>query len=78
MTDARPYMRHLSNSQSLVTTREAKRVGFVEAVIEKSRLADSFVQDARTLKYKAEQASTPEELLDIPDIQAGLLTAAGV
>ncbi len=78
MTGGHPYLHHLVNSQSLVTTREAKRAGFVEAVIEKSRLADKFVQDARTLKFKAEQASRPEELLEIPDIQAGLLTAAGV
>ncbi|HSN74978.1 MAG TPA: AvaI/BsoBI family type II restriction endonuclease [Anaerolineae bacterium] len=78
MTEDRPYLRHLLNSQALVTTREAKRAGFVEAVIEKSRLADRFVRDARTLKLKAEQAAKPEDLLDNPDIQAGLLTAAGV
>lgn len=78
MIEDRPFLRHLANSQSLVTTREAKRAGFVEAVIEKSRLADAFVQDARTLKFKAEQASKPEDLLHMPEIQAGLLTAAGV
>lgn len=78
MSESRPYFQHLRNSQSLVTTREARRSGFVEAVLEKSRLADSFVQDARTLKIKAERARVPEDLLDIPDIQAGLLTAAGV
>jgi len=78
VTEIHPYSRHLNNSQALVTTREAKRAGFVEAVIEKSRLADRFVKDARTLKFRAEQASKPEDLLDIPDIQAGLLTAAGV
>ncbi|MEI2691132.1 MAG: AvaI/BsoBI family type II restriction endonuclease [Anaerolineae bacterium] len=78
MTEVRPYERHLLNSQSLVTTREAKRAGFVEAVIEKSRLADRFVKDARTLKFQAEQANKPEDMLDMPDIQADLLTAAGV
>lgn len=78
MSGSRPYLRHLRNSYSLVTTREARRSGFVEAVLEKSRLADGFVQDARTLKVKAERARAPEDLLDIPDIQAGLLTAAGV
>lgn len=78
MTEDRPYLRHLVNSQSLVTTREAKRAGFVEAVIEKSQLADQFVQNARTLKWKAEQAEKPEDLLDISDLQSTLLTAAGV
>lgn len=73
-----PYMRHLVNSQSLVTTHEAKRAGFVEAVLEKSRLANDFVWVARSLKIKAEQANEPDDLLDMLDIQAGLLTAAGV
>ncbi|MCS6845959.1 MAG: hypothetical protein NZ528_16825 [Caldilineales bacterium] len=77
MIEGRAYLRHLRNSHSLVTTREAKRAGFVEAVLEKSRIADGFVQDARTLKIKAEQARTPDDLLNIVDIQAGLLTAAG-
>jgi hypothetical protein len=40
MTEGHPYLRHLVNSQSLVTTREAKRAGFVETVIEKSRWFD--------------------------------------
>ncbi len=78
MTADRPYLRHLQNSQSLVTTQEAKRAGFVEAILEKSRLADSFVQDARTLRIKAGQAKKPQDLLDIVDIQSALLTAAGV
>jgi hypothetical protein len=78
MNSESPYKGHLKNSQSLVTTPEAKRAGFVTAVLEKSRLADPFVTAARTLKVKASQAQKPENLLDIPDIQAGLLTAAGV
>jgi hypothetical protein len=78
VTVNRPYGSHLRSSQSLVTTHEAKRAGFVEAVIEKSRLADEFVWIARALKVKAEQATRPEDLLNMPDIQAGLLTAAGV
>ena len=73
-----PYQNHLSNSAALVTTKEAKRAGFVSAVLEKSRIADAFITDARTLKVKAEMAKSPEELLNIIDIQADLLTAAGV
>jgi len=78
MTSERPYLRHLRGSQDLVTTREARRAGFVTAVLEKSRLADEFITAARTLKVKAEQSGSPKDLLDILDIQAGLLTAAGV
>jgi len=72
------YLNHLVNSESLVTTRDAKRAGFVSAILEKSVIADAFVADARTLKVKAEKAQNPEDLLSITEIQAGLLTAAGV
>lgn len=74
----RPYLAHLTSSQDLMTTPAAKRAGFVAAVLEKSKLADGFIRDARTLRTKASAAHSPEELLDIEDIQAGLLTAAGV
>jgi len=73
-----PYLAHLMSSQDLITTPAAKRAGFVAAVLEKSKLADEFIRDARTLRTKASAAHSPEILLDIEDIQAGLLTAAGV
>lgn len=47
-------------------------------MLEKSKLADGFVRDARTLRTKASAAQTPEDLLALEDIQAALLTAAGV
>lgn len=78
MTDTAPYKKHLPNSQTLVTTPAARRSGFVSAVLEKNRLADPFVALAQTLKIKAAQAKTPRDLLLIEDIQAGMLTAAGV
>ncbi|MBP8291749.1 MAG: restriction endonuclease [Caldilineaceae bacterium] len=74
----RPYLQHLANSQDLITTHAAKRAGFVAAVLEKSRLADEFVRDARTLRSKAARTKYPADLLDMDDIQAALLTAAGV
>lgn len=74
----RPYLQHLANSQDLVTTHAAKRAGFVAAVLEKSRLADEFVRDARTLRSKATRTNIPADLLKMEDIQAALLTAAGV
>lgn len=73
-----PYLAHLTSSQDLITTPAAKRAGFVTAVLEKSKLADGFVRDARTLRTKASAAQTPEDLLALEDIQAALLTAAGV
>ena len=73
-----PFLAHLTSSQDLITTPAAKRAGFVTAVLEKSKLADSFVRDARTLRAKASVAQAPEDLLNLEDIQAALLTAAGV
>lgn len=73
-----PYLQHLSNSQALITTYAARRAGFVAAVLEKSRLADEFVRDARTLRAKAARAQSPIDLLHMDDIRAALLTAAGV
>ena len=78
MSVSKPYLLHLSSSNDLITTQAAKRAGFVTAVLEKSRLADEFVRDARTLRAKASAAQQPSDLLDMVDIQAALLTAAGV
>ncbi len=78
MTTGKPYLAHLSSSRDLVTTYEATRAGFVKAVLEKNRLASPFVDEARTLQVKATPARAPQDLLDLPDIGAGLLSAAGV
>lgn len=74
----RPYKSHLTSSIDLITSYEATRAGFVTAALEKNKLADPFVDEARTLKVKASMAKAPKDLLNIKDIQAGLLTAAGV
>ncbi len=78
MTSAKPYSAHLTGSNDLITTYEATRAGFVTAALEKNKLADPFVDEARTLKVKASRANKPQELLSISDIQSGLLTAAGI
>jgi hypothetical protein len=78
MTVTKPYLQHLNSSSDLVTSYEATRAGFVSLAIEKSRQATPFVQQARALKVAASTARTPMELLKMPDIEASLLTAAGV
>jgi hypothetical protein len=69
---------HLKSSSDLETTYEAIRAGFVALALEKNRQATPFVEQARALKAAASQAGTASELLNIQDIQAALLTAAGV
>lgn len=75
---ARPYLQHLNSSKDLKTTYEAIRAGFVALALEKNRRATPFVAEARALKASASRAKTPRDLLKINEIQAALLTAAGV
>ena len=72
-----PYPEHLSSSADLVTAPEEIRSGFVALALERSRRATPFVEQARALKISAIRAKRPSELLQIEDIQAALLTAAG-
>jgi len=74
----KPYLEHLKSSKSLETTYEAVRAGFVALALEKNRRATPFVAQARALKTAASKARSARDLLKIPDIQAALLTAAGV
>ena len=74
----KPYLEHLKSFKSLETTYEAVRAGFVALALEKNRRATPFVAQARALKTVASKARSPRDLLKIPDIQSGLLTAAGV
>ena len=73
-----PYRRHLRSSDDLVTTYEATRAGFVALALEKNRRATPHVAEARALQEAASQATMPIDLLAIKDIEAGLLTAAGL
>jgi hypothetical protein len=73
-----PYRKHLRSSNDLVTTYEATRAGFVALALEKNRRATPHVAEARALQEAASQASMPKDLLKIKDIEAGLLTAAGL
>lgn len=73
-----PHLQHLKSNKDLETTYEAVRAGFVALALEKNRRATPFVAQARALKSAASAAKTPMDLLKIHEIQAGLITAAGV
>ena len=75
---AEPYLLHLRSSNSLETSYEAVRAGFVALALEKNRRATPFVAQARALKVAASKATTASDLGTIPAIQEALLTAAGV
>ncbi len=78
MPQDRPHRQHLTDSNSLITTYEETRAGFVALALERNRRATPFIEEARALKAAASQATTPASLFDIPGIQAALLTASGV
>ncbi|OHB62730.1 MAG: hypothetical protein A2Y76_10255 [Planctomycetes bacterium RBG_13_60_9] len=71
------FRQHLHSSDDLQTTYEAIRAGFIALALEKNRRATPFVEQARALKEAAARAKTPAALLNMTDIQAALLTAAG-
>lgn len=66
------------SADDLVTTREQTRAGFIEAALEKNRKAMPYIEDAKTLKVSVSKAKNPLELLDMPNIRQGLLTASGL
>ena len=78
MRKGKPYRDHLKSAKDLVTTYEATRAGFIALALERSRRATPFVEEARALKAAASRAKTASDLLKMPDIRPGLLTAAGV
>lgn len=78
MPPNKPHLQHLTSSESLLTTYEETRAGFVALALEKNRRATPFIEEARALKAAASKISTPASLVNIAGIQAALLTAAGV
>ncbi len=72
------YNKHLHSSSDLITTYEAIRAGFVALALEKNRRATPHVAQARALREAASQATIPVDLLNIKNIEAGLLTASGL
>jgi len=74
----KPYRRHLNSANDLVTTYEEVRAGFVALALERNRRSTPYVAEARALKAAAAQATTPTDLLTIPNLKPALLTAAGV
>ncbi len=75
---ASPYLRHLRTSDDLVTTYEATRSGFISLALEKNRKAAPYIAEARALQEAAALARSPGDLLNVPNIEVGLLTAAGL
>ena len=70
--------RFITKAEDLITSHEQTRAGFIEAALEKNRIAKPYIEAASTLKIMAGRANNPKELLDLPQIRQCLLTASGL
>ena len=68
----------IKTPEDLVTSREQTRAGFIAFALEKNRRSTPIIESAKSLKVLASKAKTAEDLLNIPEIQSALLTAAGL
>ena len=78
MTKLTSFQDHISNAQSLVTSYEETRAGFVSIALERNRQATPYITEARILKDQALLAKTPQELIKNTSIRNGLIAAAGI
>ena len=72
------YNNIITCADDLVTSYEQTRAGFIEAAIAKGYKAKPYIEQAKTLKSLASEATTPMDLLTIEEIQSSLLTASGL
>lgn len=72
------YKNIIKSPESLVTTYEATRAGFVSLALEKNKKATPMVQEAKALKVNISFAKSPIDLLKKKEIYQSLLTASGL
>lgn len=74
----KPHRRHLRSAEDLITLPQDTRAGFVALALERNRRATPYVAEGRALRVQASKVTEPVLLKQIDQIQAALLTAAGV
>lgn len=70
--------RFITSAESLVTTHEETRAGFLRIALEKNRVGDPYVKNALAFKAMAAHTQKAEDLLTIPEVRPFLITAAGL
>lgn len=68
--------RFITSADSLVTTHEETRAGFLSIALEKNRVGDPFVKNALAFKAMVAHTHCAEDLLTIPEVRPFLITAA--
>ena len=70
--------RYITSPDSLVTTHEETRAGFLNIALEKNRVGDPFVKNALAFKAMVAHTHCADDLLTIPKVRPFLITAAGL
>lgn len=68
----------IMSANSLVTTHEQTRAGFISLALDKNRKAIPYVEEAKCLKIIASTAKKPTDLLEIKSIEQALIAASGI
>lgn len=68
----------ITSAESLVTTHEQIRSGFLEIALEKNRVGDPYVRQAFAFRSMVAHTHSPDELLNISNVRTFMLTAAGL
>lgn len=72
------FYNFIKRSDDLITPYAQTRAGFVALALEKNRLGTPYVEEAKALKVAASSVQRPSNLIKIKNIQAALITAAGI
>lgn len=70
--------RFITSAESLITTHEETRAGFLSIALEKNRVGDPYVKNALAFKAMVAHTQEAEDLLTIPEVRPFLITAAGL
>lgn len=68
----------ITSAESLVTTHEQTRAGFLSIALEKNKVGDPYVKNALAFKAMVSKTTSPDDFLKMPNIRPFLLTASGL
>lgn len=68
----------ITSADTLVTTHEQTRAGFLSIALEKNKVGDPYVKNALAFKAMVAHTKSPDEFLSMPQIRPFLLTASGL
>lgn len=69
---------YITSAESLVTTHEQTRAGFLSIALEKNKVGDPYVKNALAFKAMVSRTTSPNDFLKMPNIRPFLLTASGL